>query len=105
MHFSSTSRNISLDLNGGRVWIAQRYPLHDVFHVARDSPRLRYNWSEYQGYALTDWDYFDRNSVTLIGGTIFKARVKATMGDWADAVICLDFFLSNELGMLVSEAP
>jgi hypothetical protein len=120
MHFSSTSRNIHLDLDGGfwlccesqsvfpeengdPRWISHKFPLHDYFHVASDIiPTLRYGG---EGYALTDPDHLDRNNVVLIGGTILRVRVKSKLGRWMDTSMCLDFFLTNMAGMLVCSAP
>ncbi|KAK4149416.1 hypothetical protein C8A00DRAFT_37985 [Chaetomidium leptoderma] len=70
-----------------------------------DTPKLRYNWDGYQGYDLRDSNHLDTNSVKLVGGSILKARVRASSGGWTDTSMCLDFFLTNELGMLVCEAP
>lgn len=121
MHFSSTSRNIYLSLDGG-VWLCcecqvagiadfdgnvgystNRFPLHNYFHVAYDSPKLRYGRDG--GYALTDHSHLDISNVSLIGGTILKARVKSISGTWADASMCLDFFLTNDFGTLTCSEP
>ncbi len=118
MHFSSTSTNFSLSFDDGGIWlvcdcqtevaysdgkpalIRNKFPLHDNFYAARgDSPMLRYGtkW----GYRLTDADHVDRYSARLTGGTIFTVPVRLDSGRWANASMCLDFFLTNSLGVLM----
>ncbi len=120
MHFSSTSKNIHLDLDGGfwlcceiqsalpdmdgePRWNRARFPLHDHFSVLSDTvSTLRYGGS---GYSLLDPNHLDRDHVVLTGGTILRARVKSTLGHWMDTSMCLDFFLTNMGGMLVCSEP
>ncbi|KAH6632492.1 hypothetical protein F5144DRAFT_252936 [Chaetomium tenue] len=118
MHFSSSSRNIHLDFDMGlwlccesqsvlptdddSGWITHRFPLHQNFHVGRDDPKLRYGRDG--GFALTDPGHLDKNHVTLTGGTILKARVRARSGPWTDTTMCLDFFLTN-MGTTLACSP
>lgn len=124
MHFSSTARNIYLDLDGGfwlccelplittvgedPTWATQKFPLHDHFRVSYNGPRLRYGKDSQAGYMLTDTEHLDRSTVRLIGGTIVKVTVKGNnaSGGWKETRMCLDFFLTaTEFGEITSDAP
>jgi hypothetical protein len=116
MHFSSTSSNFDLNPNDG-FWllcdcqqkigdntalVPNKFPLHEYFSVTRDG-KLRYGLNE--GFNLMDADHVDRWNATLFGGSILTVPIKGDSGDWVNVSTCLDFFLTNVLGLLLGSEP
>ncbi|KAK3897219.1 hypothetical protein C8A05DRAFT_39233 [Staphylotrichum tortipilum] len=119
MHYSSTSENFGLNPNdgfwllcdcqsiladedGNKQLIPNKFGLHEWFSVTRDG-QLRYGRNN--GFNLLDENHVDRCNASLFGGSILTVPVKGHSGDWVNVRMCLDFFLTNEMGLVMCSEP